>query len=93
MNIIEQNLKGDTFAIAWQDDGHFRVSVIDNQGSLLDELDVTDIIGTDELSKPISGQNEPMITCTFIQNDDLFISAYHRREKKIYHFTYSFKAQ
>ena len=45
----------------------------------------------DENSKPITGFWEPLITCCFIMNDDIFISTYHRIQKKQYHFTYSFK--
>jgi hypothetical protein len=83
LNIIEQNLKGDVFAIAsqGQEAGRFNIKVVDNTGSILDDLDVTDIIKCDQESLPIKGQNEPMITCCFIDNDDLFISVYHRINK------------
>ena len=41
MNLIEQNLAGDTFAIAVQDDGHFFVLVLNNKGEMLDWIDVS----------------------------------------------------
>lgn len=91
MNVIEQNLAGEVIAIAYQDDGVFYVRVLDNKGKTLQDLNVSEIIGTDNMSKPIEGINEPLISCVFIENDDLFISVYHRREKKQYHFTYSYK--
>lgn len=91
MNVIEQNLAGEIMAIAYQDDGVFYVRILDNKGKTIENLNVSDIIGTDNRSKPIEGINEPLISCVFIENDDLFISAYHRPEKKQYHFTYSYK--
>ena len=91
LNIIEQNEKGDLFAIAYQDNGQFFVRVLDNTGAQKCELDVSNIVKLDTESKPISGQEEPMITCAFIPNEDLFISVYHRRLKKQIHFTYSWK--
>lgn len=42
-------------------------------------------------SKPITGFSEPLITCAFIENDNVFIQCYHRKQKKQYHFTYSYK--
>lgn len=103
MNFIEQNLAGEIFAIAYQDDGVFRVRVIDNKGETLDDLAVTDEINgnrkengleaMDSGSKPIEGQNEPLITCCFIAEDDMFISVYHRKDKQQHHFTYSYILQ
>jgi hypothetical protein len=52
---------------------------------------VTEIVGLDTNSKPITGLLSPMITCCFVQNDDLFIQVYHRLQKKQYHFTYSYR--
>jgi hypothetical protein len=79
MNIIEQNLKGDTLAIAGQDNGHFHLRVLDQEGNTLDDLDVTEVLEIDNESKPINGQHEPLISCSFIQGDDLFVSVYHRK--------------
>lgn len=93
MNIIEQNLAGEVIALAYQDDGLFKVRVIDNFGETLHEVDVSEIINTDRGSKPIEGQNEPMIVCSFIADDNLFISAYHRKERNQYSFTYSYKEE
>tara|TARA_B110000285_G_C15111973_1_gene611650 strand:+ start:242 stop:550 length:309 start_codon:yes stop_codon:yes gene_type:complete len=91
MNIIEQNAAGTQYAVAYQDNGHFRVLVITNQGEEIVDLDVASIIGTDSDSKPLSGFHEPLISAVFLPNDDpersdepeekIFISAYHRFEK------------
>lgn len=43
MNNIEQRNAGDVYAIAYQDNGEFSVCVVNNQGTVLDEIDVTAI--------------------------------------------------
>jgi len=80
MNVIEQNLKGDTFAIAYQDNGTFHVSFVDNTGKELDDLNVSapNNLALDTGSLPIFGFFQPMISVCFIENDDVFISVYHR---------------
>jgi len=77
MNVIEQNFNGDVFAVAYQDSGKFRLSVVNNEGEELSDFDVSANLKLDNLSKPITGFMEPLITCTFI-NDDIFTSVYHR---------------
>jgi hypothetical protein len=92
MNLIEQNNKGDKFAVAYQDNGTFFVSVVNNKGEELDNVKITDLLALDAASKPITGFGEPMITCCFLdtENDDLFIAVYHRPTKTQYHLKYSF---
>lgn len=59
-------------------------------------MNLSALLALDRNSLPITGFGEPMITCCFIDdkergyNDDLFISIYHREEKKQYHLTYSY---
>lgn len=91
MNVIEQTYAGDVFGVAMQDNGKFTVAFINNEGEELDSLDVSAELNIDDKSKPITGFYEPLITCCFIMNDDVFISVYHRIERKQYHFTYSYK--
>jgi hypothetical protein len=90
MNLIEQNADGTEFAIAYQDNGYFRVIFINDKGEVLDTLDVTDLLKIDEQSTPITGFMEPLITTCFIKNREVFVQAYHRIEKKHYHFIYDY---
>jgi hypothetical protein len=95
MNLIEQNNEKEDenkkiFAVAYQDNGRFLVDVIDNTGVVKDSVNLSALLALDRNSLPITGFGEPMITCCFIENDDLFISIYHREEKKQYHLTYSY---
>jgi hypothetical protein len=73
MNLIEQTLKGDMFAICYQDNGAFFVSFLDNQGNELDQLDVSAKLELNDASKPITGFAEPIITCAFVENDQVFV--------------------
>ena len=65
MNMIEQDSKGEVYAIAYQDNGKFFLSFIDNTGEVRDHLDVSQTVVVDDLSKPITGFWEPLITCAF----------------------------
>lgn len=80
MNLVEQNNAGNKFAVTYQDNGKFFVSVVNNEGKELDNVKISELLALDVASKPITGFGEPMITCCFLdtENDDLFISVYHR---------------
>ena len=78
MNNIEQNYAGDVVAVAYQDNGKFFVSFINNKGDELDNVNISEKLNLDDGSKPITGFWEPLTTCCFIQNDDVFIQVYHR---------------
>lgn len=93
MNLIEQDYAAKYFAVAYQDNGKFFLSVVSNTGEELDNLNVSKLLALDDQSKPITGFWEPLITCSFIQDDNLFVSCYHRLQKKQYHFLYSFLKQ
>jgi hypothetical protein len=94
MNLIEQSDDGKTVAIAWQNNGKFKVNVIATDGTELDEFDVSAHLNLDDESKPITGFWEPLITSVFVPGDggmDLFIVAYHRIKQQQYSFKYSYR--
>jgi len=64
--------------VPYQDNGKFRVVIIDNKGVILDNLDVNKVLALDNLSKPISGFREPLITVCVLPDESIFVSAYHR---------------
>lgn len=65
MNIIDQNKKGNTFAVGYQNNGQFYMQVFDNQGTDLATLDVNEVLEIDDGSKPVTGFYEPLITIAF----------------------------
>jgi hypothetical protein len=95
MNLVEQTDDGKTIAVAYQDNGRFFVSVMNTDGQELDHFDVSAHLVIDDQSKPITGFWEPLITSVFIPGEDagsdLFITAYHRIQRKQYNFTYSYR--
>ena len=65
--------------------------MIDDKGIDKCTLNVTEVLGIDRESLPITGFWEPLITAVFTPGNNLFISAYHRMNKKLYNFNYSYK--
>ena len=66
MKEIEQTDDGNILAICYQDDGEFKVVILQSDGIGLDEVQVTKILHLDRRSKPIEGFWEPLITCAFV---------------------------
>ena len=72
----------------------FFVRVINNKGQDLGTVNVSEILGIDEDSKPITGFWEPLITVSFLpENDNMFISCYHRMHMINYCFIYDYKSK
>ena len=78
---IQQSDDASMFALPYQDNGVFHCKIVDNQGKQLAHINVNDLLGLDNLSKPIHGLYNPGITCAFLPNKRLFVSAYHRIKK------------
>ena len=76
MNLIEQNGEGTEFSLAYQDNGNFYVSFVNDQGEELHLLNVTDLLQIDTQSTPISGFMEPLITTCFVEGRKVFIQVY-----------------
>jgi len=99
MKEIEQSDDGQTLAICYQDDGAFRIMILKSDGTLIDDVNVSSLLGitNDKRSKPIEGFWEPMITCCFVpaNKDDpkagsnLMVCVYHRITRQQTHFIYS----
>jgi hypothetical protein len=66
------------------------VAFLEPGGSIIDNLDVTGATHIDSDSKPITGFNEPLITTSVLPDQSIFVSVYHRMQKKQYYFMYSY---
>ena len=51
---------------------------MDNKGNELDLIEIESLVQLDQLSLPIDGFSEPLITVCFNGDDQLFILLYHR---------------
>ena len=78
MALIEQTLTGKTFCVAYQDNGEFFISFVDQKGEELDNFNVTEYLGIDNTSLPLPDFYEPLITVSFIEDDNVMVSVYHR---------------
>ena len=72
MNVVEQNLSGKQIAVCYQDNGVFKCIIIDTEtGERVTSIEVSEICKLiDDGSKPITGFNEPLVTCAYDENDD-----------------------
>ena len=64
--------------MAYWDDGNFGVMFINHEGKETKLLDVNDACGISKDSKVIEGFWEPLVTVTFLNKDEAYVSAYHR---------------
>ena len=84
MNEVEQNDKGNLLCVPFQDAGSLGIKVLSSAGQELANFDLNTMLKLDRGSKPIMGFFQPMVTASFLKNDDLFINVFHR-PTMIYH--------
>lgn len=94
MKDIEQNASGSKFALAYIDDGNFKLRVFGKEPRTQEEIDKTQLninekIGINNFTMPISNFPEPFITCTFINDDLLFVNLFYNHTQVHYHFLYN----
>lgn len=93
MKDVEQNSAGTRYAIAYIDDGCFKLRVFDKESrteeeALAKELDVNKALGLNNHTMPIDGFGDPYIVCTFVTCTILFVNLFHNGDKKHHHFFY-----
>lgn len=66
MNLVDQDITGQKFAVSYQDNGRFKIAMFTQQGEDIDHIDVNDILDLDTESKALSGFYEPLITVFFV---------------------------
>ena len=70
MKHIDQNNEGKLFALPYQDNGKYTVSLIDSAtGKEIKSIDVNRVVNMDAKSIPIDDIYDPLITCCFIASD------------------------
>lgn len=90
---IEQNSTGDYFAIAYIDDGAFKLRTFGEETRADDEiakceLDINDELFLDKNTMPIDNFPDPYITCCFINNDLIYCNLYHNYSCTHHSFVY-----
>lgn len=95
---VEQNSRGDKYAIGFLDDGKFFVRTFDKNQKTdaefeADTFDINKAIGLDDYTMPIHGNADPFIVCEFIDDENLFVALFNNNSRKHYHFIYSIKGR
>lgn len=93
---VEQNAKGTKFAIAYLDDGRFRIRIFgENNRNPEDikgwELDVNEKLNMNNHTMPINDFPDPFISCVFVSDNLLFVNLFHNATLTHHHFFYSFE--
>ena len=92
---IEQNDAGTKFAIAYMDDGRFRIRIFGEENREPEEiahseLDINARLGLNNHTMPINDFPDPFISCCFINDNLLFVNLFHNATLTHHHFFYKF---
>ena len=88
---VEQNEDGTKFAIAYLNDGAFRLRVFGEvtrtpEEIEADEVDINEELGLDNSTMPIHNFPDPFIVCTFVNNKIIYVCLFHNKTLTHHHF-------
>jgi hypothetical protein len=91
---VQQNATGEQFAIAYLDDGRFRLRTfgeVDRTREEIrrEELDINAELGLGNDTMPINNFPDPFIATCFVTDDLLFVNLFHNADLTHHHFFYS----
>ena len=83
MKNLEQNKDGTIFALPYYDSGNFKIRVFENEAtrSIIDDLDVNEVLELDQFTIANALIPDPLITCCFLSDNLIFVNLF-------YNFTY-----
>lgn len=90
---VEQNIKGDKFAIVYFNDGEFRLRTFEcktrtEKEIAENELNINKLLGLNNWTMAISGFPDPYITCCFVEDNQVFINLFYNYTLTHYHFVW-----
>lgn len=90
---IEQNSDGTIFAVAYLDDGLFKVRTFgevtrSTEEIEREELNINEALGINDFTMPINNFPDPFITCCFVTDDIIFVNLFHNKDLCHHHFFY-----
>lgn len=92
---VEQNDGGNFFAIAYADDGYFRIRTFGETARASmeeitsDELDINMALDIDNYTMPIDNFPDPFINCCFVTDDLIYANLYHTFTTTHHSFIYN----
>lgn len=93
---VMQNKEGTQFAIAYLDDGNFKLRTFGQvtrtkEAIHMDELDINKQIGINNYTMPINNFPDPYITTCFVNDDLLFVNLFYNATLTHHHFFWNKK--
>ena len=90
---IEQNSEGTRYAIAYYDNGNFKIRTFERQQRTEEEIaanefDVSAALGLDDHVLVNSGFDDPFINIEFVNDTLLFVNLFHNGKMMHHHFFY-----
>jgi hypothetical protein len=79
---VAQNHYGNAYALAYLDDGKFRIRTFKKENRTKEEIEanefkINEAIGLDDYTMPNNGFADPYIICCFIGESRLFVALFH----------------
>lgn len=95
---VEQNAAGDFYAIAYMNDGMFKIRTFGAESRTKEaieeeEFDVNEALGLDDYTMPIDNFPDPFITCCFVTDETLFVNLFHSKTLTHHHFFYHLQSR
>lgn len=85
---MSQNTIGNLFAIPFIEDEVFKVTIF-NKNDIIQELDISEMIGLESGIRPIDSLIDPLINLVFIDESCIFVICFDHLQKTLWYFTYN----
>ena len=96
MKDVEQNDKGNYYAVTYQENGFYRLRTFGKRNRTdesieEDELKINETLDLEHESMPINDFQDPFIACTFISDTKVFVFFFYTPYLQHHHFIYDFE--
>lgn len=96
MKDVESNSTSTKFAVAFNDDGVFKLRTFGrntrSEEEIKDsEVNINELLSLDDFTMAVSNFPDPFITCCFVNDTTLFINLFYNFGCTHYHFYYNFE--
>lgn len=85
---VSQNRIGNLFAVPFIEDEVFKITIF-NKMEVLQELDVSEMIGLEQGIRPIDSLLDPLTNIVFVDESSIFVICFDHVARQAWHFTYS----
>lgn len=93
MSQVEQNDQGTLFSVVFLENELFRMRIFNYDRFICPEIKITEVLGLETLTMPIDNFNDPFITCTFINDAQIFLNFFETSRLTQSHLIWDFMNQ